>query len=74
MANNTLQHNIIIEKENQKNDIEKSYNSRVITALLTFERGEIMKGRLTFDLGSNNNDHVFDLKQRRIKALHIEFV
>jgi hypothetical protein len=38
MANNTLQHNIIIERENQKNNIEKSYNSRVITALLTFER------------------------------------
>ena len=71
MANDTLQHNIIIEKENQNNN-EKSYNSTSIVALVTFERGDTMKARFVFELGKNNN-HVFDSKQKKIKALHIQF-
>jgi Nuclear transport factor 2 (NTF2) domain len=74
MANDTLQHHIIIEKENQKNDMEKSCNSKIITALVTFERGDTMKARFTFELGSNGNNHVFDSKRKKIKALQIQFV
>ena len=67
MANDTLQHNIIIEKENQKNDMKKSYNGKSITALVTFEREDTVKARFVFELGSNNN-HVFDSKKKKIKA------
>jgi hypothetical protein len=74
MANDTLQHHIIIEKENQKNDMKKSCNSKIITALVTFERGDTMKARFTFELGSNNKNYVVDSKQKKIKALHIQFV
>jgi hypothetical protein len=31
-----------------------------------------MKARFVFELGKNNN-HVFDSKQKKIKALHIQF-
>jgi hypothetical protein len=71
MANDTLRHNIIIEKENQNNN-EKSYNSTSIAALVTFERGDTMKARFVFELGKNNN-HIFDSKQKKIKALRIQF-
>lgn len=74
MANDTLQHHIIIEKENQKNDMEKSCNSKIITALVTFERGDTMKARFTFELGSNGNNRVFDSKRKKIKALHMQFI
>src|SRR6266496_4623820 len=53
MANDTLQHNIIIKKENQKNDMKKSYNGKSITALVTFEREDTVKARFVFELGSN---------------------
>ena len=74
MANDTLQHHIIIEKENQKNDMEKSCNSKIITALVTFERGDTMKARFTFELGSNGNNRVFDSKRKKINALHMQFI
>lgn len=74
MVNDALQHHIIIEKENQKNDMEKSCNSKIITALVTFERGDTMKARFTFELGSNGNNRVFDSKRKKIKALHMQFI
>jgi hypothetical protein len=75
MANDTLQHNIIIEKEDQKNDMEKSDNSKTITALVTFEKGDTIKARFTFELGYNNNDRLLiDSKQKKIKTLHIQFI
>jgi SnoaL-like domain len=74
MANDALQHHIIIEKENQKNEMEKSCNSKIITALVTFERGDTMKARFTFEFGSNGNNHVFDSKRKKIKALHMQFI
>ncbi|MGC2428216.1 MAG: CBS domain-containing protein [Nitrososphaeraceae archaeon] len=57
MANDALQHHIIIEKENQKNDMEKSCNSKIITALVTFESKAIVKGIYEADISGSRNSN-----------------
>jgi hypothetical protein len=75
MANDTLQHNIIIEKENKNDMEEKSYDSKIITAFVAFERGDTVKARFTFELGYNdNNRSFFRSKHKKIKTLHIQFI
>jgi ketosteroid isomerase-like protein len=88
MANDTLQHQIVIEKEsdvheaksdhqdNNNNDDYGSYNTKVITALVIFEKGDSLKARFTFELASDHsdNDHTASPKYNRIKTLHIHFL
>ena len=86
MANDTLQYQIVIEKESDVNEPKSnrkeinnnnnSYNTKIITALVIFEKGDSLKARFTFELNSNNsrNDHVANLKYNRIKTLHIHFL
>ena len=62
MANNELRRTIKIEKA------KKADNNNEITALTTFEKGDKVKGRLTFEFIED------DSREKRIKSLHIEFL
>ena len=62
MANSELRRTVKIEKT------KKANNNNRITALITFEKGEKVKGRFTFEF---IEDH---LGEKRIKSLHIEFL
>jgi hypothetical protein len=68
MANDTLQHQIVLEKEanldEPKSDYRSSSNNRsdnnnnninLITALVKFEKGDSVKARFTFELASDNS-------------------
>jgi ketosteroid isomerase-like protein len=61
MASSELRRTVKIEKTKKANDNE-------ITALITFEKGEKVKGRFTFEFTED------DSVEKRIKSLHIEFL
>lgn len=61
MANSNLKRNIKIEK-NAKHPSE-------ITALVTFEKGDTMKGKFTFEFTSSHAS----TDEKKIKSLHIQF-
>jgi hypothetical protein len=60
MANSNLKRKIKIEKNPS--------NPNEITAMITFEKGDTMKGRFTFAFTSNHTS-----SEKKIKSLHIEF-
>jgi ketosteroid isomerase-like protein len=62
MASNDLRRTIKIEKTKKVN------NNNEITALTTFEKGDKVKGRFTFEFIED------DLGEKRVKSLHIEFL
>ncbi len=62
MANSELRRTVKIEKTKRTN------NNDNITALITFEKGEKVKGRFTFEFIED------DSGEKRIKSLHIEFL
>jgi hypothetical protein len=62
MANNELRRTIKIEKA------KKADNNNEITALTTFEKGDKVKGRFTFEFIED------DSGEKRIKSLHIKFL
>ena len=63
MANNSLKRTIKIEKpSNSSGDANDA--SRVV-ALITFEKGDKIRGRFTFE---------FDTERKKIRVLHIEFL
>jgi ketosteroid isomerase-like protein len=64
MANNELRRTIKIEKT--KKAINNNNNE--ITALTTFEKGDKVKGRFTFEFIED------DSGEKRVKSLHIEFL
>jgi hypothetical protein len=87
MANDALQHHIIIEKDsdshrskvdddshnNKNNNIR--YNMKVISALVIFEKGDSLKARFRFELSSDDNNNTTNSKHNnKIKALHIQFI
>lgn len=61
MANSELRRTVKIEKT-------KKANNNEITALITFEKGEKVKGRFTFEFIED------DSWEKRIKSLHIKFL
>jgi hypothetical protein len=63
MANSELRRTVKIEKTKKANN-----NNNRITALITFEKGEKVKGRFTFEFIED------DSGEKRIKSLHIEFL
>ena len=81
MANDTLQYHMIIEKKpyDEMDKINNKDSDKVITALVTFERGDSIRARFTFELSSDdddddyNNDHVSNSIHKKIKTLHIQF-
>lgn len=58
MANSNLQHTIKIEKPSKPNEI---------TALVTFEKGDKVKSKLTFEFEDD------EVRGKKIKSLHIAF-
>ena len=60
MANSNLKRSI---------EIQKPWDNDRITALVTFEKGDRMKGRFTFEFSSGNDQ----LGEKKIKSLHIKF-
>ena len=84
MANDRLQHHMIIEKK-PYNETNKTNNNKdsdnVITALVTFEKGDSARARFTFELSSDddnndddyNTDGISNSIHKKIKTLHIQF-
>ena len=77
MANEGLKGTIKIDKSDEK--IDSKSQSNQITALVTFERGDRITARFTFELISpviNNNDDIMNINQKvkKIKSLHIQFI
>ena len=67
MANSNLRRTIKIEKPRKKpNDNNRSK----LIALITFEKGEKLKGRFTFEFTDNDDAY----REKKIKSLHIEFL
>ena len=64
MANNELRRTVKIEKTTNANN----NNNNEITAMITFEKVEKVKGRFTFEFTENES------WEKRIKSLHIEFL
>jgi hypothetical protein len=67
MANSELRRRVKIEKIKNLND--DHHNNNRIVALITFEKGEKVKGRFTFEFTDDE-----DTRERKIKSLHIEFL
>ena len=61
MANSSLQRTIKIEKPSKT-------NSDRIVALITFEKGDKVKSKFTFEFADDATDG------KKIKSLHIEFL
>jgi len=61
MANSNFKRSIEIQKPSSKDD--------KIMALVTFEKGDRMKGRFTFEFSSGDDQ----LSEKKIKSLHIKF-
>lgn len=66
MANDRLVHNIVIEKK------QRSGNNVQVVALVTFEKGDKVKGRFTFEFDPDYGDSLDH--EGRIKTLHIQFI
>jgi ketosteroid isomerase-like protein len=65
MANSDLRRTIKIEKIKKA---DNNNNNNEITALTTFEKGDKVKGRFTFEFIED------DSGEKRIKSLHIKFL
>jgi hypothetical protein len=66
MANSDLRRTIKIEKTKKADN--NNNNDNEITALTTFEKGDKVKGRFTFEFIED------DSGEKRIKSLHIKFL
>jgi hypothetical protein len=86
MASNGLRHDVIIEKpytSNNNNNCDNASkghcndnSSNKITALVTFQRGDSMRARFTFELVAvlaESNASVIPLK-KKIQRLNIELI
>lgn len=69
MANSNLKRHIEIEKP----AIGKPDSSR-ISALVTFEKGDRVRGKFTFEFGSAAGGENGDRRAGKIKALNIQFL
>jgi hypothetical protein len=78
MANEGLRGNVTIDKSDKKTDGSEN-RSNQICAIVTFERGERITARFTFELISpvnNNSDDdnmKINQKEKKIKSLRIQF-
>jgi ketosteroid isomerase-like protein len=66
MANSELRRTVKIEKTKRINND----NDNEITASITFEKGEKVKGRFTFEFTDGGDSS----RDKKIKSLHIEFL
>jgi hypothetical protein len=90
MANNGLQYRIVIENisgiknrsnvdgnnHENKNNCSSCFSIKVVNALVTFEKGDLLKARFTFGLScdnDDNDDNYINSKYRTIRSLCIQF-
>ena len=66
MANSEMRRTVKIEKIKKLDD---DHNNNRIVALITFEKGEKIKGRFTFEFTDDE-----DIREKKIKSLRIEFL
>jgi hypothetical protein len=64
----------LVDDKGIRNDTNNntSYDAKVISALVMFEKGDSLKAKFRFELNSDNN--ATNSKQNKIKALHIQFI
>jgi ketosteroid isomerase-like protein len=77
MANEGVEGNITIEKIYEKMD-DSNNKSTEISAIVTFERGDKITARFTFELispttSNSNNSKNTNQREKKIKSLHIQF-
>ena len=84
MANDGVEGVITIDKSDEKADGSKSKSTQ-ISAIITFERGDRITARFTFELISptinsrddnmniNQNNMNINQNEKKIKSLHIQF-
>jgi hypothetical protein len=82
MANESLSSKIIVEdpgllKDTDSEDKPYTNNSNkngdIVEALVTFQKDEAIEAKFRFELSSQTNT-VDNSKQKKIKALHIQFI
>jgi hypothetical protein len=81
MANESLSSKITVEetglikdknlKDKQKNDANE--NNDIVEALVTFQKDKLIEAKFRFELSSQSNT-VDSSTQKKIKALHIQFI
>jgi hypothetical protein len=69
MANDGLQHKIEIEQKKQQQQQSNTDKEDQVTAVVTFQRGEIIQARFTFQLEKTIKHSI-----NKIRSLHIEFI
>ena len=91
MANNELQYRIVIENisdiknrsnvdgnnHENKNNCSSCFSIKVVNALVTFEKEDLLKARFTFGLSrdnDDNDDNYINSKYRTIRSLCIQFI
>jgi len=77
MANEGVEGNITIDKIYEKMD-DSNNKSTEISAIVTFERGDKITARFTFELispatSNSNNSKNTNQSEKKIKNLHIQF-
>jgi hypothetical protein len=77
MANDGLEDIIKIDKSDEKTDGPKNKSTQ-ISAIATFERGDKITARFTFELispiiGNSNDNTNINQNEKKIKSLHIQF-
>jgi hypothetical protein len=82
MANESLSSKIIVEEpglsidtnsEDKQDNNNANKNIDIVEALVTFQKDEAIEAKFRFEL-SNQPNTVDSLKQKKIKALHIQFI
>jgi hypothetical protein len=78
MANEGLEGNITIDKIYERMDGSNNKYTEV-SAIVTFERGDKITARFTFELispATNNSNYIKNANQieKKIKSLHIQFI
>jgi hypothetical protein len=82
MANESLSSKIIVEgpgllkdtnSEDKPDNDNANKNSDIVEALVTFQKDEAIEAKFRFELSSQTNT-VDNSKQKKIKALHIQFI
>ena len=57
-----------------KNNCSSYFSIKVVNALVTFEKGDLLKARFTFGLSFDNDDNYINSKYRTIRSLCIQFI
>jgi hypothetical protein len=79
MANESLTSKITVEEpgpirdRNLKDKQNNNVDDDIVEALVTFQKDKVIEAKFRFEL-SNQTDTIDNSKQKKIKALHIQFI